>query len=109
VPVFLAASARPKYTRQKVHIHVRISVQLLNGITGKLLAALNNEGSGNNQHGAGNEGNAEQPNNSEVGGIEEGEEDDFTRPVSLQHDKFKRRSVQRASSARELFKRSCLS
>jgi hypothetical protein len=53
-------------------------VQLLNGITGKLLAALNNEGSGNNQHGAGNEGNAEQPNNSEVGGIEEGEEDDFT-------------------------------
>eukprot|EP01047_Picozoa_sp_COSAG01_P066221 COSAG01_NODE_9099_length_2556_cov_1.483109_5_plen_86_part_00 len=52
------------------HWMVRISVKLANGIAGKLLAALNNEGSDRGTGGAKTKGRPTHPQNSEKAGID---------------------------------------
>ena len=69
------------------HWMVRISVKLANGIAGKLLAALNNEGSDRGTGGAKTKGKPTHPHNSEKAGIEE-EDDEYAGPSSLQYDVF---------------------
>ena len=66
---------------------VRISVKLANGIAGKLLAALNNEGSDRGAGGAKTKGKPTHPHNSEKAGIEE-DDDEYAGPSSLQYDAF---------------------
>ena len=66
------------------HWMVRISVKLANGIAGKLLAALNNEGSDRGAGGAKTKGKPTHPHNSEKAGIEE-EDDEYAGPSSLQY------------------------
>ena len=69
------------------HWMVRISVKLANGIAGKLLAALNNEGSDRGTGGAKTKGKPTHPHNSEKAGIEE-DDDEYAGPSSLQYDAF---------------------
>tara|TARA_B110000495_G_scaffold104443_1_gene90257 strand:+ start:397 stop:3708 length:3312 start_codon:yes stop_codon:yes gene_type:complete len=69
------------------HWMIRISVKLANGIAGKLLAALNNEGSDRRAGGAKTKGKPAHPHNSEKAGIEE-DDDEYAGPSSLQYDAF---------------------
>ena len=69
------------------HWMIRISVKLANGIAGKLLAALNNEGSDRRAGGAKTKGKPTHPHNSEKAGIEE-DDDEYAGPSSLQYDAF---------------------
>ena len=66
------------------HWMMRISVKLANGIAGKLLAALNNEGSDRGTGGAKTKGKPMKPHNSQKAGIEE-EDDEYAGPVDREH------------------------
>ena len=61
--------------------------RLANGIAGKLLAALNNEGSDRGTGGARTKGKPTNLHNSENAGIKE-EDDEYAGHSSLQYDNF---------------------